>query len=398
VIEPVRVEMKNPDHRGTEFFAALEGMRGIAALGVVFYHISRHWPLYRTGIAPHGMLFVDLFFIISGFVISHIYVTRLKTPLDLGEFALLRTARLFPLHLFTLLLVAGFMLILQSLAAGGAPYLGLARDPLLTGNTAKEFLHQLFLVQALLPHPSTFSFNRPSWSISVEYCTYYVFAIAATCLYGRKLLLLGASSLLVVVPALWLWHLGALTANDPLLRCLIGFFGGVLLQSLWQKLHATIRPRLASGWLPHLAEALCLLLIVMALWRCGYGRRQFLVIPAFAAGVLLFTLSRGWLTRSLESRPIQYLGKWSYSIYLNHFLLLLLFSDALKVYSYYHPDWHMPRHHAWQWHALGLLYIATVLAVSALTYRIVEVPPRSWAKRQVARWKVAEPAGTIGDR
>src|SRR5690349_15370806 len=102
------MQQPTSDHRGAEFFGSLEGMRGLAAVGVVFYHTYWHWQLNNISFVRHSQLFVDLFFVISGFVISHIYSTRLRSPNDFLAFALLRTARLYPLHLFTLLLIAGY--------------------------------------------------------------------------------------------------------------------------------------------------------------------------------------------------------------------------------------------------------------------------------------------------
>ena len=386
------MQLKNPDHKGTEFFASLEGMRGIAALGVVFYHVQWHWHLYGLGIVRNGRLFVDLFFIISGFVISHIYAARLKGPRSLAEFAVLRTARLYPLHLFTLLLLAGITLSMPWLTAhwGALP----ADDPRLRQNTFEQFLQNLFLVHALAPSHH-FSFNRPSWSISVEYFTYFLFAVLALLTFGRKFLMVAASVIVAGTSALYLWRAGALTVNISLLRCFTGFFIGVLLQFLWQHIHMTARVGLKQGWRAQLAETLCLGVIIAAMTYGGKGRAQFMVLPAFAAGVLLFSLSRGWVTHLLESHWIQSLGKWSYSIYMMHFSLLLLATDTLRVVTRVGDTAKHLKLNVWEMDAVGATFIATVLIASSLTYRFIEMPPRTWAKQWVARWKTRDAAGTI---
>lgn len=394
------MELRNPDHAGTEFFAALEGMRGLAALGVVFYHMLWHWHLYGSSVIRHGFLFVDLFFIISGFVISHIYAARLRSARELGEFALLRTARLYPLHLATLLLVAGLTLLAARLATLGGPFVVLAKEPMLAHNTPKEFFHSLVLLQAVLPHPSTYSFNRPSWSISVEYCTYVAFALAALLASGRRSWLVAMASVTAVLTAVALWGHGGLASGAPLLRCLLSFSCGVLLQFAWRQGHRAARTRLRDGWVPHAAETLCLLLIVTVMSRFGDHREQFLVIPVFAAGVLLLTLSRGWLTRLLETPAVQYLGRSSYSIYMIHFPLLLLFSGGLELYGYSQSPGHVTEMAEWARYGVSLVYVATVIAVSGVTYRFIEVPPRAWAKRLMAgrrpAARAAAPAGADG--
>ncbi|MGE5626113.1 MAG: acyltransferase family protein [Bacillota bacterium] len=386
------MQLKNPDHKGTEFFASLEGMRGIAALGVVFYHVEWHWHLYGLEIVRNGRLFVDLFFIISGFVISHIYAARLNSPRALAEFAVLRTARLYPLHFFTLLLIAGITLSMPWLTAHWSALP--ADDPRLRENTLNQFLQNLFLVHALVPGHH-FSFNRPSWSISVEYFTYFLFAILAVLTFGRKSLMVAASALVAGASVLYLWHRGALTVNISLLRCFTGFFIGVLLQFLWQRVHSGAREMLEHGWKAHIAETLCLALIIAAMTYGGHRHAQFLVLPAFALGVWLFSLSHGWVTRVLESRWIQNLGKWSYSIYMVHFSLLLVATDTLRVATRIGDTARHVRLNVWEVDAVGATFIALVLIMSSLTYRFIEVPPRTLAKHWVARWKMREPAGTI---
>jgi len=122
-----------------------------------------------------------------------------------------------------------------------------------------------------------------------------------------------------------------------------------------------------------------------------------MVIPAFASGVLALSLSRGGVTRLLESRYIQYLGKWSYSIYMTHFIILITFTDALHLATHMNNPRAL-KMNLWMLDGLTLLFIVAVLLVSSQTYRFIEVPPRAWAKNWAARWKARMPAGTIGDR
>ena len=84
-------------------FRALDGLRGAAALLVVVYHIAFYrvqWPnhLFDNDFVRHGYLAVDLFFILSGLVISSNYSLRLNNLSEVKEFLLLRFFRLYPLH------------------------------------------------------------------------------------------------------------------------------------------------------------------------------------------------------------------------------------------------------------------------------------------------------------
>src|SRR5580692_3274314 len=73
---------------------ALDGARGLSALAVAFFHFDRNvWP-------AHGYLAVDLFFLLSGYVIAGAYETRLQRGSGLGWFFGVRMARLYPIYLF----------------------------------------------------------------------------------------------------------------------------------------------------------------------------------------------------------------------------------------------------------------------------------------------------------
>ena len=372
------------------FLAPLEGMRGLAAVGVVLYHSWYHWHINGIGLVEHGNLFVDLFFVISGFVISHIYTSRLRDLKDLAQFAVLRTARLYPLHLFTLLVLAGYTLVSAWLQTDWQ--LGFTRMhmDLLAQNNWRHFLENLFMLQALLS-PNTPSFNSPSWSISTEYFTYFIFALVVLAAARHRRQLPWLFALLACVSLGYLLWNGSLTRDARLLRCIGGFFGGTLVYLAWSRFWPALRRWLGQGWRSHAAETVAVALAVAALWDCGEGRLQFLVLPCFALLVFLLADGGGVVTRSLQHRYIQNLGKWSYSIYMVHFTVILSLSDLARLWWRRGPSEFM-WWDAWRSSALTLLLLVLVLTVASLTYRCVEDPPRRWAKRWVARRWGREPA------
>ncbi|MEP7222912.1 MAG: acyltransferase, partial [Novosphingobium sp.] len=150
----------------------LDGLRGIAACGVVFtYHASLLFAGGQLTAVEHiaplswlrqwGWTFVDLFFVLSGYIFAHVYRggEALAGRRQLGDFAVARIARLYPLHLVMLLLVA-------AIAFGRA------------ANTPGAFIANLLMVQAFI-QPFGLSFNGPSWSISIECLCYLLFALGA---------------------------------------------------------------------------------------------------------------------------------------------------------------------------------------------------------------------------
>src|ERR1700761_7501775 len=98
-------------------FRALDSWRGIAALLVALFHLNLVSPIYSLDFVRNGYLFVDFFFVLSGFVITHGYADRLGTLQGVGAFAFKRFRRLWPLHVIVL---AMFVLVESTKAIAAA--------------------------------------------------------------------------------------------------------------------------------------------------------------------------------------------------------------------------------------------------------------------------------------
>src|SRR5215471_19407682 len=171
---------------GAHKYEALDGLRGIAALGVVLYHVDWVNHFSDTQFVRNGFLFVDLFFILSGFVLASVYRGRISTPYQLRDFLLLRFFRIYPLHVAILavfVLIESCKLILTKnglVASTGGAFSGSRSLALLPYN--------VFLLQgAGFIH--RFTWNVPSWSISSEAVAYLAFgAVSLGAVYRPKLL------------------------------------------------------------------------------------------------------------------------------------------------------------------------------------------------------------------
>ncbi len=148
-------------------------MRIIAASAVVVLHYSDYVKDFSAGHfmlehAHHFNWFVDLFFVVSGFVIASQYLDKVGDPPSIGRFIWRRLARIYPLHLATL----AFYTVLAV-----AVHFGLAR----TDNPARYLLSDI-PTQLLLLHAfdgERLTFNFPSWSLSAEMFCYVIFPIMA---------------------------------------------------------------------------------------------------------------------------------------------------------------------------------------------------------------------------
>jgi peptidoglycan/LPS O-acetylase OafA/YrhL len=299
----------------SKYFVKLESLRGVAAFALVLYHS----PFYQNGnpnsFVANSDLFVDFFFILSGFVMMYAYGDRIRDGFRFRNYFFLRLGRIYPLHLALLLAwafyVFGKWMLFSRQIETVNPFLK---------NTGESFLTNLFLVHSLNLH-SYLSWNYPSWSISVEFFTYFVFF--GFCLLTRKFrnpLAALAVSLCAYFYVLNQtdWQTLDLTTVNGIFRCAGGFFAGVFLFQMTDQ-----ERKLGSG-LTALLEFVAVGLVVLTVsFSAENSLFLILVIPAMVLAVCVFSLeSDGLIGRALKLRPFALAGKYSYSIYLIHALVL----------------------------------------------------------------------------
>ena len=292
---------------------ALTGIRGIAAWFVVLYHVrlsAASWlPEPVMHLLARGYLAVDLFFMLSGFVLWLNYAERLRRGgfREYPRFIARRVARIWPLHAAMLGVAVGFALLLLAL---GKPVV----DRWETLPLHVLLIHNWGFTDQL-------SWNDPSWSISGEFAAYLLFPLLAAAIDWRRfppwaLLLLVAALAGALHHAMTLGGATSLNHDIPRLgifRALIEFAIGTLLCALWLHWRAGKRSAL---WI---AAALVL---GLSLSRPP----ETLVAPFLLAALLLaIAISAQWRFNPLAGRAIHYLGLISYSTYLVHFLLFRFF-------------------------------------------------------------------------
>jgi hypothetical protein len=292
-------------------FEALDGWRGIAALAIAFYHLPIAHPLRAMSGWKNTELFVDLFFVLSGFVIMHAWGRKLNTSADGASFMLRRFWRIWPLHIAILacFLLAEFGEALASRLLN----IGFGETPLTGPTSIPALLSNILMVQALNLHGTT-TWNGPAWSISVEFWTYALFALAMLITRGRTLtlVLMAAGGLAVVA---WLSPIYLFATHDfGLPRAIYGFFTG----AVTYRLVMANAGRPASGTV---GEVFVVAGMLAYLAATGLDASSLFAPLVFAALILVFANGRGAVSAVLLSRPVQALGLWSYSIYLVHTLL-----------------------------------------------------------------------------
>jgi peptidoglycan/LPS O-acetylase OafA/YrhL len=376
-------------------FSALDGWRGIAALGVTLFHSPFQSHFEESQLVQSSYLLVDFFFVLSGFVISHAYLGRLQRPGGLGSFVIRRVGRLWPLHVFMLGAFVLLELVKLVLVDGGRFE---HRTPPFSGGTSLESLFASLLLAQSLGLFSSVTWNAPSWSISVEFYTYFLFAAAAWAIRGY----LVPAAIVLIVGSLWIIFKFAhgfmgVGLDYGLFRCIAGFFMGYLTYRAYCAYHARwTRPAGTALRLEVAAFAVALLFLLYA----GRGVPTLAAPFIFALVVFVFALERGPISRLLQSQPFRALGEWSYSIYMVHaFLVVLIMRSAQVTETLTRTPLLVDSSAAGaeaprtlvHWGSLYLtdamtvIYMLLAVVVASLTYRFVEHPGRDWFNRLARR-------------
>ncbi|KOR22829.1 acyltransferase family protein [Burkholderia cenocepacia] len=357
----------------------LEGLRGVAALFVVLFHMQISLP--GLGLARNGYLAVDLFFVLSGFVITGAYGRRVSNVSELARFLVRRAGRLWPTHIVT----NALFYILPSAFGMVALALGAANVKLSFPNTGEAI--GLVLMLHGLPIYDHFVGTLVSWSTSVEFYVYVLFGVVCLLVRGstRWMAYLALSGV-GYATAIW----AAVHSNDCVARlfcfslaydygwarCLAGFFLGALIAE-----HRNARPVVVMTRPVVQVVAFAVATLLMLFANHAYGSVYF--APAvFAMVIASMSRDTGPVSRIFRARPAQYLGSLSYSLYLGHAVLLPILIAISRT-------WRTPVGHV----IAGALFLAASIALARRLNRAIEIPFRE----KVYAWADAEfrpqPAG-----
>lgn len=349
----------------------LESLRGLAAFLVVFFHIPKWNPILDIGIINNGYLMVELFFVLSGFVIFNAYSDKIDCRTDLLRFQFLRFSRLYPVHIIFLL---AFVLI-ELVKYVAVMKLGISSPnsaPFETNNIA-AFIKNIFLISSVLPYQSQ-SFNYPAWSISVEFYTYLIFGLSI--LLGRRVK--NTLFALVAVAALVMLATEVTFGFTYLLRCFSGFFVGCLTANVTKNL----KLRMPS----YISLALLAVIVVFLQLKTT---KDFDLLIYFLTAALIASLvlsQEGFLKTLLNLKALTWLGAVSYSVYMSHAAIVWATNQVIRVISK-RPEIigangkSYPQLSQLDSLIACVVVVLCVLLTSALVYNFIEKPIREKSRR-----------------
>ena len=339
---------------------ALTGLRAVAAVWVVLFHYRSDVVTLVPAAGPlepllaAGYLGVDVFFVLSGFVLAYTYGDRLGrwAPREAGSFVRNRVARVWPAHVVTLHLDLLQAAVVGTLGVGVGGH----------RRTASAYLQNLTMTHGWWNDRP--SFNAPAWSISAEWAAYLACPLLLLGLARVRrpvtaaVAAAGLFAVMTTVFALWALPNGNVP-HAGMLRIGVEFTVGLLLLRVHQR-HPWWLARLT---LPVVAGVIAAVLLLPA------ARHGYWLAPALGLLVLLVSVDAGPVGRLLARPGAVFWGEASYCLYLTHLLL----SPGLHAVV-------DPRDVAGSPLVARLLvlalYVAALGAAAVLLRRLVEVPAR----------------------
>lgn len=363
---------------------SLTALRGLAALWVVLFHYSvLDFPRLDITIHSHligkGYLAVDLFFMLSGLVMTHVYYRAFceSVPRHYWSFLAARIARLYPLHLVMLLLFVATALATALFAyAATGTFAGL---PLHGARSLSAFTANLFMLQGL--NAAELSWNFPSWSISVEFMAYVAFPFALPFVWraGPRLRLVLFSCVvaaLLLFAALAGGNFNQWTGPIALMRCLPEFILGTLLYRAYHDgVFASFFQRDAIGYGA----------LAVAVLSLHFGAPDIVSVALFPVLILAALGNAGTVAQAINTAPLLWLGEISYSLYLIHGLVDYIVTqvlDGLGVHERADLSVGVSL-------ALLTVMLAIALIAAGISYRTIEI---AWRGRLRALLSFEAPA------
>ncbi len=301
----------------------LTSLRAILAIMIFLSHSFMIDDLFSGFLLKNGYVAVTFFFILSGFVISYNYQRRIeKNEISYSGFIYPRISKLYPLHLFTLVIM---------IAINFGYILNYERDIL-------KFIINLFLLQSYVPLSEYyFSYNSVSWCLSTEMFFYICFPFIAGCFNKSKNICITVLLLFILVPVLMYFtpseYLKSIWYINPFVR-IADFILGIMLYNLYTRVKTINISRLKAT----LFEVMAVFLFAAVyLFYANpdyvvYGYSVLFWLPALSI-ILIFSLEKGLISRILRTDFLVKAGNYSLCFYMSHMLVIVFYKKIIKRLS-----------------------------------------------------------------
>lgn len=357
-------------------FLVLDSFRGIAAICVVIFHMHIIGSITELNFFRGSSLFVEFFFVLSGFVLAHTYGFK---DISFKRFIISRTFRLYPLHLFMfimffLLQIVQLIFVKYGMVFNKVPFEG--------HYAFKEIIPNLLFMQSWLPGFLPTSWNQPAWSLSVEYYMYIIFFFTLFIKSNLKYIVWFLFSFIS-----FYMILNSFGIMSEVIRGLSCFFAGALTYLIYRKINLKFEK--INAKLFSIVEFLLIFLIIYIIsyveeYKAIYASFIFLVI------VFFFAFEKGVLSKILKASFFQLLGKLSYSIYMTHVLIIFCFKAFIQILDkvlqknytvLVDNSVHIDFGNIFINNFVVFIILFIVVLISMFTYKYIEVKGQEFGKR-----------------
>lgn len=367
-------------------FVALDAWRGLCACLVVIYHFRITSHIYDVTLIRYSFLFVDFFFVLSGFIIANAYYDALRNGFGIVRFTILRFGRLYPLHFFVIAAFVAWDLLLTVI--GVRMFQGI--------HSAESLVTNLLLLNAMGIHDGL-NWNYPSWSIGAEFYSYLVFGIVVVgVVRWRKWVLAGVLVVSLIVLANAPNGIGS-HHDFGFMRALYSFCLGFFVWRLhraWRARRDTAQRDGTLAWTV-LEVAVVVLSALYVVAPLGLDAR--LLTPLFFCGVVfVFAQERGRVSLLLRGKVFVLLGDLSYSIYMIHAFVIYRVTDIFVVSNVLagrgdgmvlYNGRKLMSVDPYIGDLIHVAYVLAVIALAFLTHKYIEQPGRAYFRRLASAGK-----------
>ncbi len=357
-------------------YLILDGLRGVAAIMVVIYHVfeaNSAGPLYQ--IVNHGYLAVDFFFLLSGFVIGYAYDDRWR-KMSIGEFFKRRLVRLQP------------MVVMGAIIGGACFYFQKSSVlwPGIMEVPVWKMLLVMFIGFTMIPVPLSmdirgwhemYPLNGPAWTLFFEYLANILYAI------GIRKFSKTALAILVVLAAAALIHYAVTIPSGDLIggwslelpqlrlgftRVMYPFFAGLLLS----RIAKLIRVKQAFFWCS------LLLIIVLSIPRLGGSENLWMnglyesLIIVLVFPLIVFLGASGDVKGKLAKSICKFFGDISYPIYIIHYPIIYIYTGWVADHKFSRQT--LP---------YGILVVVSSIVLAYTCLKLYDEPVREWLKKKI---------------
>ena len=364
----------------------LQGIQGLRSLGAFSVAISHSWdsPIRESAWFNGSFLVVDMFFVLSGYLVTMVYAERATNWREGGGMIVNRLGRLYPTHIL-LLAVLLFLLNLKMLISLSLAALGIDIGMTPVADQPEIFDLGYFLLTITLLHgvgiDDSDLFNFASWSISAEFWAFVTMTVCFVLARDRRRRIVVAIAVIALCIAFYLacWWQPATHGFDTskllernLARSVMAYFVGMLAFELRRQYLETMPDRGI-----HALQAITLVTIGLVICNQPWlFMSQVWSLPIWAALIISLSYGRGWAVSVLGNAPMVWLGERSYGMYMVHSVVVILIKRRILLID-----------DIWLRTLMLLPYLAIVVILAHFLYRYVEMPAAAWVKQRVREYR-----------